>query len=308
MKNEMNRSEKIIAIKRVLETYPTAFEGKAEALAAKDSFVAIANELMQKINQLVKPARAGYIMRIVNRRAYNQLLSRLVNISLLMAHRMDDAVMISTLKGFGTNFEKSSISYCLAVGSYVLELFDMHEESLLQLGAAADDRANLQVSIDALTQANSEASAAAEARRLLNSEIVALIKQCNALMRNELDRFVRYNASSYPSLAQSYLRIRRVKRKRGINLPTTSDISGQVLDSLTNEPIPGATITLVEHAYAEQTDNDGQFELDELEAGSFTLSCHAEGYLVPPPAHIVLTERDSVIYNFSLQRAENTAA
>ena len=308
MKNEINRSEKIIAIKRILETYPAAFEGKSEALAAKDSFVAIASELAQKINQLVKPARAGYITRIVNRSAYNQLLSRLVNISLLMAYRLDDAVMISTLKDFGTNFERTSVVFCLAVGDYLLQLFETREEMLIQLGAGADDRSSLQAAMAALKQARDDAAAASEERRLLSSEIDIMIKQCNALIRNELDRFVRYHASAYPGLSQSYMRIRRVKRKRSINLPATSDISGQVLDSLTNEPIPGATITLLEHAYAEQTDNDGQFELDELEAGSFTLSCHAEGYLVPPPAHIVLTERDSVIYNFSLQRAESTAA
>jgi hypothetical protein len=309
MKTFVKKTEKIFAIKRVLESYPAAFEGRTVALEAKDSFLAQATELSQKLNLYLRPGRAGYVDRIANRQQFNELLYKMANIARLLAVSLNDNAMQVILADYGLRFEGMAVSRVLAAASYINEVFVAHEELLPQLGVDPEDRASFDSQLAALVAASNSAVMAADARRVLYQEIVQLIKACNSLLRDQLDRFIRYNTGNYPSLTESYLRIRMARRKRRITEPeAASDISGQVLDSLTNEPIPGATITLVEHAYAEQTDDNGHFELDELEAGSFTLSCHAEGYLVPTPARIELGLSDSVIYNFSLQRAEGTVA
>jgi hypothetical protein len=65
-------------------------------------------------------------------------------------------------------------------------------------------------------------------------------------------------------------------------------------------PIEGATIDLIEHGFAMNTLADGQFLLDELEPGSYTVSCHAPGYEVPPQGTFELVANDSVVHNFVL--------
>ncbi len=309
MGNLIKRTERLFAVKRVLESYPAAFEGRTEILAAKDSFLAIASELSQKLNLYLRPGRAGYADRMAIRQQLNPLLFKMVNIAKLLAVRLNDNAMQVILNAYGSRFEGMAVTRVLAMAAYINEVFAANEALLPLVGVDPDDRASFESQIDALMAAKNSALLAADARRLLKSDIDRMIKQCNKLLRYQLDRFIRYNTGNYTSLTESYLRIRVVRRRRRKPAPEmASDISGQVLDSLTNEPIAGATITLVEHAYAEQTDNNGSYELDELEAGSYTLSCHAEGYLVPPPAHLTLTDNDSLIYNFNLQRAEATVA
>jgi len=90
-----------------------------------------------------------------------------------------------------------------------------------------------------------------------------------------------------------------------VNDPSTGDISGVITDRLTGLPIANVIINLPEHETAYTTDVDGYYLIDEIEAGPYTVSCHASGYDVPEQVTIKLSAGESVIIDFSLVPTAN---
>lgn len=300
MKTYLDRSTKIIAIRSLLENYPEAFEGRSEVLAIKDSFISNAILLAEKINQLIIPYRADVITRIESRSDFATQLVRLNNIGILLARHKQDSSMLVTFQSFA---KKSyvSVNSGLAMVEYASEVFSENQELAAQLGVTADELSMLDNLKQVFKASATETAQKLEARRTLHLEINNLIKQCNQLMRNELDIYIRFQQLLYPQLALNYKRIRfRRRRKNNPQLIAEADISGQVTDAITGEPIVNANISLIEHTYVLQTDKDGNYIFDELPENTYTLSCHAIGYLVPQEAKLIVGKTESVIWNFEL--------
>ncbi len=59
-------------------------------------------------------------------------------------------------------------------------------------------------------------------------------------------------------------------------IATFAGITGSVVDANSGEAVPNATVTLNETSVT--TDEYGAFTIEELEAGSYTLTVEAEGY------------------------------
>ena len=59
---------------------------------------------------------------------------------------------------------------------------------------------------------------------------------------------------------------------------TTGKIAGIVLDTKTDEPIPGATIRVVGTDIATQTDVDGEYFIINLPPGKYTVTVSSVGY------------------------------
>ena len=55
-------------------------------------------------------------------------------------------------------------------------------------------------------------------------------------------------------------------------------VFGTVLEKNTNTPIQGATVSIVEKALSATTDASGFYEIRNVEGGTYTISCVAEGY------------------------------
>jgi hypothetical protein len=309
MKNELERSRKILALRQVLEDHPEVFEGKAEALAVRENFLTESELLLARINQLVVPFRSNLVERIANRQQFDQLLFKMVNIGVLLARRNGDLSLQHTFGELSKNITRVSAHKALAVAEVVMSSFAAHEELLPALGVDPEARAQFEQLIADYQQSSREAEQQRNQRRNLKALIRLQIRNLNELIRMDLDRFVRYHASDYPLFAQRYQAIRRARPKASApELPIDSDISGIVTNNLTGEALAGAVITLMEHAYSIETDAEGRYSLDELSPGSYTVSCHKPGYFVPEPVSFILTANDSVIHNFELISAESAVA
>lgn len=57
-----------------------------------------------------------------------------------------------------------------------------------------------------------------------------------------------------------------------------ADISGKVSDATTSEPLSGALITLAPTNQTKQSEADGTFVFENLDAGQYTLTVQKEGY------------------------------
>lgn len=303
MKTYLNRSKKIFAIKSLLENNPEAFEGRSEVLVTKDSFISNATLLVEKINQLIIPYRAEFIERVESRSEFAYQLTRLNSMGMLLARRKQDSSMLVTFESF-TKKGYVSISNGLAMVEFASAAFSENQELASQVGVTADELTVLDSLLQVFSAASVETSQRLEARRVLHQEINSLIKQCNQLLRKELDIYVRFQQATYPQLAVNYKRIRFGRRRRNNpQLIADADISGQVTDAATGEPIANANISLIEHTYVLQSDEDGNYLFHELPENTYTLSCHAIGYLVPEPASLIVGKNESVIWNFALTPA-----
>ena len=185
---------------------------------------------------------------------------------------------------------------------YFIQTITAVQELANEVGLTAERMANLQSAMDNYLQSAEAVANAMGERRSRRDQLSQLIKSCNKTLRYDLDRFVRYHAGDYPALAFSYGRVRNIRRRKpsGATIVTESDISGMITDAVSGQPIAGATINLIEHATAIESESDGYYLFDELEAGDFTVTCHAEGYNVPEPFTITLGDNESIIHNFAL--------
>jgi hypothetical protein len=309
MKTEFNRSQKILAIRQVLEDHTEVFEGKSEALLVSNSFLEQSQQLLNKINLLVVPASTSWVERTANRQLFDDLLYKMVNIGVLLARRKGDLAMQNSFNEFSRSIQRISASRAIAIAEVVVSTFAANEEMLPPLGVDPEARSQFEQLLSDYRQSSRQAIQGRAIRKQLKTEIDVLIKSLNELMRLELDRYVRYHAADYPLFAQRYQAIRRARRKPSApDLPVDSDISGVVTNKETGEVIAGALITLIEHTYSIETDADGRYMLDELPPGTYTVSCHKPGFQVPEQASFILTNNDSVIHNFELHAVASSAA
>ncbi len=309
MKTEQKRSRKILAISQVLESHPEVFDGKLEAQQLRETFISNAALLREKLNLLALSAQTVIANRVEKRARYRELLDQVAQLGVMLGSRNQDAELLASFTEILNQFRSVSISRMLGYGEVVVNQFSSNMEQLLQLGliqADWDEFLSLHNSMLAMLHATEDK---VSGRRAIRMEIDLLVKAQNQLLRMNLDRFVRHNAHLHRAFALRYNRIRKARRKPATpDLPVESDISGQVTDSISGAAISGAVITLIEHAYSIETDADGRYMLDELPEGSYTVSCHKPGYLVPEQAQITLSRNDSVIYNFALEDAAESAA
>src|SRR5205807_905682 len=75
-------------------------------------------------------------------------------------------------------------------------------------------------------------------------------------------------------------------------------ITGQVVDSATGQPVPGATVAL-SGGGATTTDASGNYAFTGLPAGSYTVTASASGYSTTPSATVNLSAGTTVIANLA---------
>lgn len=302
MKNLLFSTQKFRAIQRVLETHQEAFEGKQQAQDACTSFNDLVTQMENLITELTVPKSSVYLNRVRTRQTLANELGQMLNIGIMFASRQEDEVLMNTLKTFYRRYRSVSSSEMIQMTLYFIQTITAVQELANEVGLTTERMASLQAAMDNYRQASEAVANAMGDRRSRRDQLGNLIKLCNKTLRFDFDRFVRYHATDYPSLAFSYSRVRGIRRRRpsGAAIITESDISGMITDALSGQPIVGATINLIEHATALNTETDGYYIFDELEAGDYTITCHAEGYNVPDAFTVTIGDNDSIIHNFEL--------
>jgi len=130
------------------------------------------------------------------------------------------------------------------------------------------------------------------------------LNTCSKMIRLQIDPFIIFNEKEFPDLYKDYMLVRgsRKRRKRILmHDPTTGEISGTITDSVSGLPLGNVTINLLEHESAFTTDADGYYLIDEIEAGNYTVTCHFNGYEVPPAITCAIVAGEALVIDFSLK-------
>lgn len=301
MKKVIKKSQQYRAIARVLNNYPDAFAGKTGATEAKNNFVSKSDDLVARISLLVTPISTLYQNRVTGREQVRSVLQNMIDMGIMLSNRKPDALMLNTFKEFSIRMRSSSTPMMVEISRHVITSLRENESTVAELGLTTEVLNAFEASVDGLEQTMNNTLNSLDERRVTNEDITTLIKDCNKVLNLEMDRFVRFNENAFPSMHSTYMRLRRVKRRtNNNNQPANSDISGTVTDSVTGNLIAFATVNLIEQTSVIETDADGYYLLDELIAGTYTVSCHASGYEVPDPVTLSLGSNESVTTNFTL--------
>jgi hypothetical protein len=305
MKTQIFTTHKFKALKRVLENHENVFEGKAQAIAAKDNFTEMVNQMAALITDLTVPLTSVYLNRVKARNALIAKLGNILQIAIMFASRTNDEVLLNTLKSYNRRYRSVAANEMIQFANYLISALNQKMDEAAEVGITAEEIAQLQSSIDNYQQASDKVALEIGERKSRRMQINDLIKNSNELLQNSIDRFVRFHNTSHPDLSFAYGRVRWRRRRKptGGSLPEDSDISGMVSDAVTGLPIAGATLSLIEHAHALNTDAEGYYLFDHLEPGEYTITCHATGYKVPEPFVLILSNNDAVIHNFHLTPA-----
>jgi len=305
MTKEITFIQKFNAIKRVLENHSSAFDGKPNAIAFRDRFFSKSLELSNRLNNLVRPVSSFYADRKSQRENLQNQLQRMTDFGIMLAKVTQNSAMLNTFTRYKQMIKTTSASMMLQVALDELSLINSQMAAAEALGLDSSFLDGFEEMLAGYQAAYNSAQNQLDVRRAERDAVNTLIKECNDILRFELDQFVRFNAPENQSLAQNYQRLRRVKRSgsnSANNMPEKSDIIGTVSDAATGLPVAGAVVKLIEQGWTITTDGDGDFLFDELPAGHLTLSCLASGYEVPVIAAIDLGLNDHVVWNFQLTK------
>ena len=305
MTKEITFIQKFNTIKRVLENHSSAFDGKPNAIAFRDRFFSKSLELSNRLNNLVRPVSSFYADRKSQRENLQNQLQRMTDFGIMLAKVTQNSAMLNTFTRYKQMIKTTSASMMLQVALDELSLINSQMAAAEALGLDSSFLDGFEEMLAGYQAAYNSAQNQLDVRRAERDAVNTLIKECNDILRFELDQFVRFNAPENQSLAQNYQRLRRVKRSgsnSANNMPEKSDIIGTVSDAATGLPVAGAVVKLIEQGWTITTDGDGDFLFDELPAGHLTLSCLASGYEVPVIAAIDLGLNDHVVWNFQLRK------
>ena len=303
MKRLIFTTQKFKTIQRVLENNQSAFEGKIQAIEARQNFTDNAAEMSTLITDLTVPLTSVYLNRKKARETLILDLGKMLQIGIMFASRIGDDVLLNTLKDFKRRYGSVSANEMIQFANYFMGKISDQMEKAAEVGITEEDISAFREKTNAYLEAAEAVSNLLGDRRARRERLNNLIQTGNKLLLNDLDRFVIYNAEAFSDLNFAYNRVRWSKRRKpsGQSLPANSDISGTITDFTTAIPLEGATLSLIEHANAITSDKDGYFLFDDLEEGEYTVTCHATGYEVPEPFVVTLTAGESVVHNFALK-------
>jgi len=307
----MNRffktTDKFLTVRRILNDYPDAFEGFTSIITARDSFAGNTDRMSELLSILDRPYTEHHAQK---RDAASRLYSALDNAigaAISTASELHDNVMLQTMKNYRTSLRHYSYHSLSETALRVVDILNANLETALLNGITNDEFAQLQELSSSFREIMQTTSYELSSRIAAHNELKSLSKANNKLLTDYLDLFVKGRKTAFPALFNAYMteRKRKQRRKKTVNSATEpAEITGTVTDSLTGLPLANAVINLTSPETIVNTDEDGMYVLDELEAGTYTVSCHLEGYEVPAGVTVTAAAGDSLLVDFVLVPAQ----
>ena len=303
MKNYIAHYIRYKAIQRVIEKYPAQFDGKTEVHAAIELFAANTNRIGELLASLARPRKTLSGPKIDRELKLRKTLFSMSDLGVLMGTRRQDTPQV--------NFFKESKK-----GSWKYSAWAMHkaaEQAYAELAAYPEVAVNIGITpeiLEAFRQQVQEfgnlldsTDAQYKDRKSERGELRALFQANTALLREQIEPVIRFEAAATPGLYREYkiARSTGARKKQDNRAELLSDISGTVTDIITGEPVANATVDVAERELITTTDADGYYQFDEVPVGDSTLSCHASGYRLPEKVKVNAADGESLQVDFSLQ-------
>lgn len=134
-------------------------------------------------------------------------------------------------------------------------------------------------------------------RSTLTEQLANLFKETTDILNNVSDAVAVVFRESNPHYYRDYINARKI-----LDLGSgTTRLKGVVTDAATEQPLLGATLTLVELGVTTETDLNGNYLFAPVPRGTYTLRAEAEGYTTQLSPPFELLQGTTVVTNFELE-------
>lgn len=303
MKTEIEKHQEFKAIDYTIGNHAEAFAERPDVQSVLETFASNTAHIGNILSQLMRPVSTVRTPKIDSESRLRKELSKMIGIGLSLATTQDNQILVTTLKNYNMQWSRCSAYQLYENAQHVhVELVAL-EGLATDNGLTAERLTAFKSAVDSFGETLDITGFQLTDRRKSRQDLRILIKANNKLLRFQLDTFIRYLQDEYPTLYSEYMFLRKRKYKRSRNIKAGTelvDISGTVTDSVTGEIIANAVINLVTPETVVQTDEDGYYLIDELQAGEYTLTCHLTGYEVPAEMKVTAAAGESLVVNFIL--------
>jgi hypothetical protein len=302
MKTEIEKHQQFKAIGFVLENHAADFEEKPDMQSAKVAFMANTTQIGEILSQLMRPVATVRSPKIDSESRLRKEVSKMIGIGMSIAEGQNNQVLLETLRNYDTQWRRCSAYQLYENSLHVHEELSMLNELASGNGLTSEKLAGFRSMVDSFGETLDITGIRLTDRRRNRKNIRVLIKASNRILRIQLDTYIRFLEDESPGLYNEYMFLRKRKRKRPGNSEAAQlcDISGTVTDSVTGLPLPNAVITLLSPETVVQSDEDGYYLLDELQAAECTITCHLPDYEVPDEEKVTIAAGESLVVDFSL--------
>lgn len=304
MNTLLNRVDYHRSIQRILQNNNNAIEGKAVLVAALDKYNSNINRLGELTSGLVYPVTFVRKDRIELHKQLRSELARIANTGCLLAKKLSDSALLSKMKQYRTMASKYSIFVLYESAFDIAGVFEANSIHYADIGCTAEEITGFKDLAQQLSDKVNDVRGQLDDRRRNRYETLALIKECNHLLVEHFDPFVKAQANAQPDFCTAYNVQRALttggKHKKG-TLEETAEISGTVTDFKTSAPLPNATVTIADLNLVAKTDEEGNYSFEELPPVACVVECSLQGYETPGKQILVVNAGDVLMADFSLK-------
>ena len=312
MNTQISKHRRYKSIIRVMDNYPEALEGKTDILAAKATFVSKDNRIEELISTLVPPVSIFYGPKRETLIALRQKVKRMTGLGILIAQKHNDLVMLQSMKAYKGLSTRTTAYKLYENAIKVADSIEHYASDAAGFGFSIEEIQLFRTSVSSFGDILSDTGNQLNDRKADRMELASLFKECNKLLKEHLDPFALFVSESFPEFYRAYslLRVKAGRRKpTAAQQAEPGEISGTVTDSITNEPISGANISIPEYDLVTETDEDGYYLFSDLLLGKYKIKCSITGYQVPDIQTVEITETTTTLdVDFSLEAVDTVNA
>ena len=159
----------------------------------------------------------------------------------------------------------------------ILEQATSVEPQLADFGVTAATLAEVEGLISLWDSKSQQPRMAISERAAATQEIPDLFQQADKVLKEQVDKLMEQFRTSDPTFYDTYKGARKIVNAGHGH--STVNLTGQMVDANTSQPIANATVRDVNTNNEASTDSTGLFELSKTQTGDTQLLCLAIGYL-----------------------------
>jgi hypothetical protein len=303
MKRSINKLDKFNTIGTIMNNNPGPFTGFPEIIEARDLFIVKKTRISVLVTELKKPKTEVFGLKTDSRNKLRSALKLAIGTGITVAKRQSNAPLLLALKNYKLTLNRTTIHDLPEMAQRVHTELMQNVTIAAGAGLTAEKLTALQELTTNFREIIESTDYMFNIRKTSRKELRTLVSECIHILQDELDPFVGHCKDTFPDFYNAYTTAREPQKranKKGVINTAFADITGTVTDSVTGLPIANAILNLLEEESVFNTDEDGYYEIDELLAGKYNLSCHSPGYDVPENVKAEAAAGESLVIDFIL--------
>jgi hypothetical protein len=303
MKRSINKLDKFNTIGTIMNNNPGAFTGFPEIIDARDLFISKKTRVSVLVTELKKPYTEVFGLKADSRNKLRSALKLAIGTGITVAKRQNNVPLLLALKNYKSTLSRTTIHDLPEMANRVHAELTQNVTVAAGAGLTAEKLTALQALTTNFREIIESTDYVFSIRKTSRKELKALVSECINILQDELDPFVGHCKDTFPEFYNAYTTARERKKrtkKKGVINTELADISGTVTNSVTGLPMANVNINLVGEESDITTDEDGYYEIDELEARKYTVGCHATGFEVPETVMADPVAGESLVIDFVL--------